>query len=162
MLITSFRDYAFIGLGSNLSSSFGSPQENIREAIVRLEKLSNEPLVLSSIIETRPVDCPPGSPDFANAVAALLPLPDETALNLLHELQRIENSMGRVRTGIKNEARIIDLDLLLFKDEVVSDDELVLPHPEMMNRGFVMQPLKEILEREALEELQHFAKKNSA
>lgn len=162
MLITSFRDYAFIGLGSNLSSSFGSPQENIREAIVRLEKLSNEPLVLSSIIETRPVDCPPGSPDFANAVAALLPLPDETALNLLHELQRIENSMGRVRTGIKNEARIIDLDLLLFKDDVVSDDELVLPHPEMMNRGFVMQPLKEILEREALEELQHFAKKNSA
>lgn len=162
MLITNFQDYAFIGLGSNLSSVLGGPRENVLEAVRRLEKLSDEPVALSSLHETKPLDCPPGSPDFINAVLALLPRPDETPVSLLESLQVIEASLGRVRSGLINEARIIDLDLLLFCDELVESETLIVPHPAMLDREFVIRPLMELLDRHEMETIKAFAKKNSA
>lgn len=162
MLITNFQDYAFIALGSNLSSVLGGPRENVLEAVRRLEQLTDEPVAVSSLHETRPLDCPPGSPDFINAVLALLPRPDETAFSLLEDLQAIEASLGRVRSGIINEARIIDLDLLLFRDQQIDEAVLTLPHPAMLERDFVMKPLGELLDETELQDLKEFIKKNSA
>ncbi len=162
MLISSFEHYAFVGIGSNLGSAFGGPKENVLEAVERLKKFSEEPVLVAPLIESKPQDCPPGSPDFVNTVIALVPEADEVPLGFLQKLLHIENSMGRVRSGIKNEARIIDLDLLLFQEAVQYSEELNLPHPEMLKRKFVLQPLKELLEAPAVEACFSFAKKNSA
>ncbi|MBN4053895.1 2-amino-4-hydroxy-6-hydroxymethyldihydropteridine diphosphokinase [Haliea sp. AH-315-K21] len=148
MIINFFSKFVFIGIGSNLWLGLRTPKDNVLEAIEYLKKLSDEPLQVSSLIESKPFDCPPGSPDFVNAVVALVPKKNETPLSFLYALQHIENSMGRVRSGLKNEARIIDLDLLLFKAETNASEELMLPHPEILNRNFVLEPLQEIFHRE--------------
>jgi len=162
MQITNFQDYAFIGLGSNLGSALGSPRDIVLEASRRIEKLSDERLLMSGLHLTAPLDCPPGSPDFINAVLALLPRQQDTPYSLLESLQRIESSLGRVRSGIVNEARVIDLDLLLFRDEKIDSEDLSLPHPAMLDRDFVLNPLRELLESSELSNLVAFAKKNSA
>tara|TARA_R110000772_G_scaffold110050_6_gene213528 strand:- start:3594 stop:4094 length:501 start_codon:yes stop_codon:yes gene_type:complete len=162
MLLSSYHNYAFIGLGSNLSSQIGSPKDNVLKAIEYLKKLSDEPVQISTLLTSKPLDCPPGSPDFINAVLALLPRQHETALDFLQHLQQIESSIGRTRSGVKNEARIIDLDLLIYRDEVCSTEKLVLPHPELLFRSFVLEPLQEILDQEEFTRLKKFAKKNSA
>jgi 2-amino-4-hydroxy-6-hydroxymethyldihydropteridine diphosphokinase len=159
MTLQNFKNYAFIGLGSNLSGSFGSPKDNVFEAIERLKILSDEPILISSLVESKPLDCPPGSPDFINAVVAFIPRHNETSLYLLHELQHVENSMGRIRSGLKNEARLIDLDLLIFKEESHKSEELVLPHPEILNRDFVLKPLQELLGEDEYKSLITFIKK---
>lgn len=162
MLLSSYQNYAFIGLGSNLSSHIGAPKDNVLEAVELLKKLSDEPVEVSSLLSSKPLDCPPGSPDFINAVLALLPRQNETALEFLQHLQQIETSIGRTRSGIKNEARIIDLDLLIYRNEVYVTEELMLPHPEILFRNFVMEPLQEIMEEEEFQLLIKFAKINSA
>ncbi len=159
MLITNFQDYAFIGLGSNLGSVLGGPRENVLEAVRRLEKLTDEPVALSSLHETKPLDCPPGSPDFINAVIAILPRPDETPHTLLESLQGIETSLGRIRSGVINEARIIDLDLLLFRDQQLETEHLVVPHPAMLDRDFVMKPMMELLDEDEFKDVREFIKK---
>ncbi|MDG2090009.1 MAG: 2-amino-4-hydroxy-6-hydroxymethyldihydropteridine diphosphokinase [Gammaproteobacteria bacterium] len=159
MKIQTFKKYAFVGLGSNLASTIGAPKDNVLEAIERLGKLSNEPLLVSSLLGSKPLDCPPGSPDFVNGVVALLPKPNETPLSFLYELQGIEKSMGRQRSGLKNEARIIDLDLLLFKNEGISTQDLMLPHPKILKRDFVLEPLKELIKGSEFEDLISFIKK---
>ncbi|MDC1436834.1 2-amino-4-hydroxy-6-hydroxymethyldihydropteridine diphosphokinase [Gammaproteobacteria bacterium] len=158
MTIKNFKNYAFVGLGSNLSGSFSSPKDNVLGAIERIKKLSDEAILFSSLLESKPLDCPPGSPDFINAVAAFLPRQNETSLSLLHELQNIENSLGRTRSGLKNEARIIDLDLLIFKEESLQSEELKLPHPGILNRDFVQLPLQELLGEDAYKSLITFIK----
>lgn len=159
MAINTFQNYAFIGIGSNLESDFGSPKDNVLRAIEELKKLSEEPLLISSLLETKPLDCPPGSPDFINVVVALLPKETARPLNFLNKLQAIENSMGRLRSGLKNEPRIIDLDLLLFKKERSSAEKLMLPHPEILKRNFVLEPLQELIEINEFESLISFLKK---
>lgn len=159
MDIKKFQSYAFVGIGSNLNSEFGAPKDNVLEAIERLKNLSVEPLLVSALIESKPLDCPPGSPDFVNAVVAVIPEKNAEALTFLHELQRIENQMGRVRSGLKNEARVIDLDLLTFKAVVYQSDELNLPHPEILNRSFVLEPLQELLAKAEFDRFMAFIKK---
>jgi len=159
MDIRKFQNYAFVGIGSNLNSEFGAPKDNVLEAIERLKNLSVEPLLVSALIESKPLDCPPGSPDFVNAVVAVIPEKNAEALTFLHELQRIENQMGRVRSGLKNEARVIDLDLLTFKAVVYQSDELNLPHPEILNRSFVLEPLQDLLAKAEFDHLIEFKKK---
>lgn len=159
MSLSSFQQYAFIGLGSNLSSEFGAPQDNVLKAIERLKKLSADPLLVSTFIESKPLDCPPGSPDFVNAVVALAPRENINPVSFLHELQHIENRMGRVRNGLINEARIIDLDLLTFKEVIYRTDELSLPHPEILKRNFVMEPLQDLLAKDAFDRFIAFIKK---
>jgi len=110
----------------------------------RLQELSEQPLTKSSLLETSPVDCPPGSPNFVNAVVALTPRHDETPESLLAKLQKLEAEFGRTPKKVLNEARPLDLDLIAFGCEVRSTPQLTLPHPRAHLRQFVLQPLVEI------------------
>jgi 2-amino-4-hydroxy-6-hydroxymethyldihydropteridine diphosphokinase len=134
------RDFAFIALGSNL----GKSREVIRRAMERLQGLSGEPLMRSSLWETTPVDCPPGSSMFVNAVAGLRPRSGETPESLIGKLQSLEKEFGRQPKRVLNEARALDLDLIVFGMEIRRTESLVLPHPRAHERRFVLQPLSEI------------------
>lgn len=128
---------AYIGLGSNL----GERAANIRRA---LELLAQHPRIevatVSSPIETKPVGFT-DQPDFVNAVARLTT--DLGAKDLLAVLLGAEDTMGRERT-VRWGPRIIDLDLLLYDDETISEEGVEVPHPRMMERAFVLAPLAEI------------------
>lgn len=131
---------AFVALGSNQGDSVGL----LREAGVRLEGLSRSPLRRSSLWRSTPVDCPPGSPAFLNAVVALEPLPGTTPESLLLELQAIERALGRRPKRVLNEPRLLDLDLIAFGEETRQSEQLTLPHPRAHRRRFVLEPLAEI------------------
>lgn len=134
------RDRVFVALGSNL----GESRRTLGQAIERLAQLSNGPLLRSAIRQTAPVDCPPGSPPFLNAVVGFLPRPGETPESLLARLQELEREFGRrPRQGL-NEPRPLDLDLIAFGGEVRATPQLTLPHPRAHLRRFVLQPLSEI------------------
>jgi len=129
---------AYIGLGSNLSQP-RLQLENARQAMQSLA--STREIVCSSYYRSAPMG-PADQPDYVNAVAAL-----ETALDpleLLHALQAIENAQGRVRTGQRWGARTLDLDILLYGDEIIDHPELKVPHPGISQREFVLYPLQEI------------------
>jgi 2-amino-4-hydroxy-6-hydroxymethyldihydropteridine diphosphokinase len=134
------RSLAIIALGSNL----GDSRRNVQEAMERLQRFSDRPLRKSSLWRSSPVDCPPGSPLFVNAVVGLHPRAEETPESLLQNLQVLENEFGRVPKKVLNEARPLDLDLIAFGNEVRATKELTLPHPRAHERRFVLQPLSEI------------------
>ncbi|MBI5773840.1 MAG: 2-amino-4-hydroxy-6-hydroxymethyldihydropteridine diphosphokinase [Verrucomicrobia bacterium] len=131
---------AFVALGSNL----GNSAEILRQAMARLQSFSTAPLKKSSLWRTAPVDCPPGSPDFVNAVAALAPHDGETPESLLAKLRALEKEFGRRDKLALNEARPLDLDLIAFGGETRDTPELALPHPRAHRRRFVLAPLAEI------------------
>jgi len=124
-------------MGSNL----GQRRGNISEALARLDGLEGTRLVRQSNIIETPPEGGPKQGMFLNMVVEI-----DTQLDphgLLRELLAIENAMGRIhrqRWG----PRIIDLDLLLYDDEVIADDTLTVPHPLMHRRRFVLEPLCEI------------------
>jgi 2-amino-4-hydroxy-6-hydroxymethyldihydropteridine diphosphokinase len=126
---------AYISLGSNV----GDRQANLREAISRLVEAGNVSRV-SSWYETEPVEFIE-QPWFLNA--ALKIETHATPLELMRTLLSIERAMGRERNRPKG-PRNIDLDLLLYDDEIVNTPELTLPHPAMHQRRFVLAPLAEI------------------
>jgi 2-amino-4-hydroxy-6-hydroxymethyldihydropteridine diphosphokinase len=137
---------AYIGLGSNVESAAGSPAETVRAAVEALGELGSV-AAQSSLYRTAPVGFKE-QPDFVNAVVCL-----ETRLRpeeLLRETLAIERSFGRDRqASVSKGPRTLDLDLLLVFEEggaaVVCDSAmLTLPHPEMANRRFVLEPLEEI------------------
>jgi 2-amino-4-hydroxy-6-hydroxymethyldihydropteridine diphosphokinase len=131
---------AFIALGSNL----GDSRQIILDAMARLEKFSNRPILRSSLLQTSPVDCPPGSPPFINALVALVPFTDETPESLLKKLHKLETKSGREAKKVLNEPRVLDLDLIAFGEETRHTPVLILPHPRAHLRRFVLQPLSEI------------------
>ena len=131
---------AYIALGSN----WGDSKQNVLQAMDRLQEFSDFPLLRSSLWKTTPVDCPPGSPAFVNAVAGLLPRVNETPETLLDKLQSMEKEFGREPRKILNEPRPLDLDLIAFRQETRASDRLTLPHPRAHLRRFVLQPLSEI------------------
>lgn len=133
-------DKVIVALGSNLGVSTG----HIQHAILKLRKLSGGGFVHSSLWETTPVDCPPGSPNFVNAVAMWTPRNGDTPESLLAELQKLERECGRQPKRIQNEPRPLDLDLIAFGRETHATAELTLPHPRAHLRRFVLQPLSEI------------------
>jgi len=139
-LLTSAATNCYIALGSNL----GDSRQNILKAMERLVSLSDQPVLKSSLMETEPVDCPPGSPKFVNAVVGLVPHTGETPESLLRKLRAIEIEFGRKPKTIMNEPRSLDLDLIAFGNETRNTLELVLPHPRAHLRRFVLQPLAEI------------------
>jgi 2-amino-4-hydroxy-6-hydroxymethyldihydropteridine diphosphokinase len=132
--------FAFIAIGSNL----GDSRSLVFQAMDRLQKFSRQPLAKSSLLETFPVDCPPGSPNFFNAVVRLIPNSAETPESLLKKLQALEKEFGRTQKKVLNEARPLDLDLIAFGNEIRVTPELTLPHPRAHLRRFVLQPLAEI------------------
>jgi 2-amino-4-hydroxy-6-hydroxymethyldihydropteridine diphosphokinase len=129
---------AYIGIGSNLGDRMKCCQEAIR-AISEIAGVTA--MRVSSFYETAPV--PPASGDwFVNGVVSA-----QTELNpgaLLHELQRIEWRMGRATERVRGEDRSIDLDLLLLGSQVVDQPGLILPHPRLHQRRFVLVPLCEL------------------
>ncbi|MGA7158452.1 MAG: 2-amino-4-hydroxy-6-hydroxymethyldihydropteridine diphosphokinase [Acidobacteriaceae bacterium] len=137
---------AAIALGSNLPSTFGPPESNLREALRRLASLGHTTAV-SSFHATDPVGYL-DQPRFLNAAA--LHETSLSPLDLLHQLLAIEHAMGRDRsTAPPKGPRIIDLDLLLYYDDAgnpatLSTPELTLPHPALHERRFVLAPLAEI------------------
>lgn len=128
---------SYIGLGSNLGDRKGF----LRRAILALRK---NPLLtvqnVSSLYETEAWG-ETGQPAFLNAVAQIETQTD--ALGLLRILQGIEADLGRVRTKHWG-PRVIDLDILLFGHEVIAEETLRVPHPELARRKFVLAPLLEV------------------
>lgn len=138
--LTSAAPKAFIALGYNLGDSL----KILHEAMTRLEQFSNAPAWRSSLWQTSPVACPPGSPKFLNAVVGFIPQPDETPETLLAKLRALEMEFGRQTKKVLHEPRQLDLDLIAFGTEVRSSASLTLPHPRVHKRRFVLQPLSEI------------------
>ncbi len=121
---------AFLGLGSNI----GDRREHLRRAVSELPDL----VAVSPVYETEPVGGPPGQEHYLNLVAEL-----ETELNarqLLEVAHRLEQGAGRVRT-VKDGPRTLDVDILLMGDLVIDEPDLVVPHPRMWERRFVVEPL---------------------
>ncbi|HSG91874.1 MAG TPA: 2-amino-4-hydroxy-6-hydroxymethyldihydropteridine diphosphokinase [Pseudomonadales bacterium] len=131
---------ALVGLGANL----GEARATLEAAVAALRALATRPEALrcSSFWRSAPVDCPPGSPDFVNAVAAFPHDGDPQAL--LAALLAIEAGAGRVRS-VRNAPRALDLDLLLFGDMILDTPRLQLPHPRAHLRAFVLVPAAEIV-----------------
>ena len=127
---------AYLGLGSNL----GDRLEHLREA-VRL--LNTEPAVevvrSSRVYETEPIG--PPQPAFLNAVIEIRS--DGTARELLDACRRVEDALGRVRAE-RWGPRTIDVDVLTFDEQTIDEPDLVVPHPRMHERGFVLLPLGEL------------------
>ncbi|MDW5265572.1 MULTISPECIES: 2-amino-4-hydroxy-6-hydroxymethyldihydropteridine diphosphokinase [Acidobacteriaceae] len=130
---------AAVALGSNLESEFGDREANLREAVRRMRALGTVRAV-SSFYDTEPVGYL-AQPRFLNA--ALVLETELEPLELMRELLAIEHAMGRQRMIAKG-PRVIDLDLLLYEAVVMATVELTLPHPEMHERRFVLEPLTEI------------------
>jgi 2-amino-4-hydroxy-6-hydroxymethyldihydropteridine diphosphokinase len=128
---------AFIGLGANL----GDPEAQVRRALAALAELPGTRLLAaSSLYRSAPVGVI-AQPDFINAVAAA-----ETTLTaraLLEALLAAERRFGR-RRDFPGAPRTLDLDLLLYGDRVIAEPGLVVPHPRMHERAFVLVPLAEI------------------
>ncbi len=128
---------AFLGIGSNQDD----PLSQCLRAVKEIAALENVRLLrTSSWYHTDPVGFE-RQERFVNAVAEVRTV--RGPHDLLKALQGIESAMGRVRE-IKWGPRIIDLDILLFGQEIIGDDHLVIPHPELHRRRFVLVPLNEI------------------
>lgn len=127
---------AYIGLGANL----GDARATVLAAMDAIGTIDGVALLRrSALYGSAPVQA--GGPDFVNAVVAVSStLP---ALDLLRALHQIEDRAGRQRPYL-NAPRTLDLDLLLYGDQTVQSRELVLPHPRMEARAFVLRPLAEI------------------
>lgn len=133
---------AFVALGSNLQN----PVQQVEHAFIALSNLPATQLIKkSSLYKTAPIDCPELTaepvPDFINAVAEV-----QTELSpedLLIALHGIEDAAGRERPYI-NAPRVLDCDLLLYENRIINTETLILPHPRMHTRGFVLLPLFEI------------------
>ena len=138
---------ALIGLGSNLED----PMQQLQSAIRELHHHNQIKLVsVSAFYRTRPLG-PQDQPDYINAAAAIDT--DLTAQALLETLLEIESRQGRTRNGERWGARVLDLDLLLFADDVINQPNLIVPHPEIQNRAFVLYPLADIDEKIFIPEL---------
>ena len=125
----------YLSLGSNV----GDRKAQLRDAIRRLEAIGRV-IAVSSFYETKPVEFA-DQPWFLNCAVALET--EKTPQALIKAVLAIEKDMGRKRLQKKG-PRSIDLDILLFDDQIVDSEELVIPHPAMHERRFVLEPLAEI------------------
>jgi len=129
---------AYIGLGGNLDN----PLALLRSARAAIRAVPGvRETAFSSYYRSAPMG-PAGQPDYVNAVMAV-----QTGLSphaLLKALQAIEQSHGRVRTGLRWGPRTLDLDILLYGDEQIRDELLTVPHAGIAEREFVLYPLAEI------------------
>ena len=128
----------YIGLGSNLDA----PKKQVTTAMTELDHLPQTRLVAcSSLYRSKPMG-PGDQPDYINAVALI-----DTELDpytLLAELHQIEEEHGRIRLE-RWGARTLDLDILLYGEEIIESAELVIPHAGIHQRAFVLYPLQELV-----------------
>jgi 2-amino-4-hydroxy-6-hydroxymethyldihydropteridine diphosphokinase len=127
----------YLGLGANLQD----PSAQLVQAIASLQKLPQSNLIeVSDFYATKPIG-PQDQPDYVNAVACI-----DTSLSpldFLDALQSIENTQGRVRKEHWG-ARTLDIDILLYGDQVINTERLIVPHAFMHERAFVLYPLSSI------------------
>lgn len=136
---------AYVSLGSNI----GQREQTLQEAIMQLHQLDEvEVIASSSMYETEPVGFT-DQPAFINMAVALLTT--LSPLQLLEAMLAVEKGLGRIR-HFRNGPRTIDLDLLLYDDVKMEGVELILPHPRMFERSFVLIPLAELMEAIQAEE----------
>jgi 2-amino-4-hydroxy-6-hydroxymethyldihydropteridine diphosphokinase len=128
-------EIAYLSLGSNL----GDRASNLRAAVSQL-KVAGHLLAVSGFYETQPVDVP-NQPWFLNCVIALET--EKTARQILDLALKTEVEMGRLRMSNKG-PRNIDIDIVIFGDQVLNEHGLNIPHPGMARRRFVLEPLVEI------------------
>jgi 2-amino-4-hydroxy-6-hydroxymethyldihydropteridine diphosphokinase len=128
-----------IALGANLPSSAGTPEQTLRAALIRLEELGLQIRSVSSFYET-PAWPDASDPPFINAVASVET--DLQPVELLTILHGVETNFGRMRSA-PNAPRTLDIDVI-DHDGRVMDDGLILPHPRLAMRSFVLVPLAEI------------------
>lgn len=128
-----------IMLGGNLGDSAAI----FRDALEKLSSAGCRKLRMSRIFRSAAVDCVPGTPEFSDAAAT-----GEwggTAFELLRLCQKLEREAGRPAEHSSCESRTLDIDLILFGDEVIDTPELQIPHPRAQRRRFVLEPLTELL-----------------
>ena len=147
-----------IGLGANVSSPHGSPRSTLRWIAPRLSELlvnwgdvDASDVRCSSLLTTQPIGGPPGQDAYCNAVLLLTrvqrPPSERAALELLEHLQRLEQSCGRDRQREQRWGpRTLDLDLLFWGELRLEHPRLVLPHPRMHLRSFVLEPLLQAMQ----------------
>ena len=129
----------YIGFGSNL----GDRQHQFEAALQALGQVPGTAITgTSRLYETDPVFLSDNGPKFLNAVIALET--DLSPQDLARQMQAIELELGKSPSHRSDMSRAIDLDLLLYGEEVFSDDGLTIPHPRMHKRGFVLVPLAEL------------------
>ncbi|MCH2673768.1 MAG: 2-amino-4-hydroxy-6-hydroxymethyldihydropteridine diphosphokinase [Dehalococcoidia bacterium] len=128
---------AYLSIGSNL----GNRSENIKKCLSHISAISIIKAT-SSIIETEPFKVSIKQDNFLNLVVKIEFLKDH--FELLNDINLIESKLGRIRSSVRNEPRIIDIDIIFFNDLIFSNDNLEIPHPRFKERLFVLQPLSEI------------------
>jgi len=127
---------SYIALGSNLDS----PEDQLKCALKHLAQLADCHLTRISSFYHNPA-LSPSQPDYINAVVELTTtLPP---IDLLRALQNIEHKQGRVRTEHWG-TRTLDLDMILYGNEIIENEDITIPHPRMLERAFVLIPLQEI------------------
>lgn len=129
----------YLGLGSNL----GDRGENLRRAIEEIEKRIGEVVAISAFYVTEPIGFSSDNTFLNTACHVRTRL---TPMDILHITQQVEREMGRKSKSYNKiySDRTIDIDLLLYDDDIVDTEELILPHPYMHQRSFVLLPLAEI------------------
>ena len=147
-----------IGLGANLSSCHGPPESTLRWIASRLTALLLEwgdadaqDVRCSSFMKTQPLGGPPGQDEYCNAVLLISrvqrPPSEVAALELLNEMQCLEQSCGRDRAREQRWGpRTLDLDLLFWGELRLEHPEVVLPHPRLHLRSFVLEPLLQAIQ----------------
>ncbi len=130
----------FIALGANLPSQFGSPEQTLEAVKPALERAGIAVVCSSGIWISAPVPAS-DQPWYRNTVIEVRT--DLSARDLLQVLHDIEHEFGRVREE-RNEPRVLDLDLIDYRGEIIREEGLHVPHPRMHERGFVLYPLREI------------------
>ncbi len=136
--VTTGRVSAYIGLGSNLAN----PAEQIKSARTAIMQIPGvQELAFSSLYHSAPMG-PQDQPDYVNAVMGIAT--DLPPIELLRCLQQIENEHGRVRKDQRWGARTLDLDVLLYGDQIIDLADLIVPHTGLADRAFVLYPLFEI------------------
>lgn len=134
-------DKVFIGLGSNLHD----PASQLKNAIESLKKIESIKFIALSKFYSSPPMGPQDQSDYINAVIEVAT--NLSALQLLDELQQLENRQGRERKQHWT-ARTLDLDILLYGDDVINSKRLTIPHSGIGERDFVLQPLSDLVERD--------------
>jgi len=129
---------AYVGLGSNLQE----PERQLEDAFELLAGILRTRLIKKSSLYRSAPFGGVEQPDFVNAAAALMTR--LSAAELLIELQRIENERGRERGDVQWGPRVLDLDLLVYSNQKINDHDLIVPHPGIGERNFVLLPLGEI------------------
>jgi len=132
---------AYIGLGSNLEE----PLSQLKSALLALGEAEKIQLIANSGFYSSPPLGPKDQPDYTNAVAEIKTMlsPDQ----LLACCQNIENQQGRQRSGERWGARTLDLDILTYGEQIIQQADLVIPHPGISQRGFVLYPLQELTDQ---------------